>query len=730
MSKYSELDKLYDKYMDKSLTEKDESRLISLLDDKSMQKRWRLISYLEGKLYEEISCSRSGVFERYSLGTDTDASSHMEPETIKLPWYARVKYVALLMVGVLIFTYFYNEYQYQQTEEIIRARLKEFNGNVEIERQGQLAPVENGMRFYSGDRIKTRSQAQAVIQFDQEDTQIVVSENTDVRVVKENAYKRFSLARGVVACKVEKQSAGSGFVVDTPLAEARIKGTRFAVEAHEDQSRLKVLTGSVIFARLDNSMELEVCAGHEGVIRKNSPDIVMHPSGKLGKGLVAYWPGSISEGRLLDVSGNSRHGVIHGDVKSTVGILGSAIQLDGKTGHVRLNLPEQGSNNKPFAITMWTRSVSGHQKERSSLFSSFSESQPKHSFQLDVCKEKGKPDVFRWNSAGGKAAIGVVQPVWTHVAVTYDGSHIHTYHNAKLMKNEKIKQPPLFSQAALGVNRAGNTYFKGWLDEICVYDRALEHAEITDAALIVGRRKDRQTPAVNTAEEATQYLSAQGFLSLETGTAILRDRFRHGLSNWRQLGSFKWDTKVKLIQNLNALLQGNRLMKKGFSHVHTEKKERNGKKESVMVLDPGAKVVLVELKQGITIGNGLEVSMNVFINKPETTFMRSFLHIHNGGWMQEPVFTNEQMSFPLKKWFQIKSIMVPEMDETGHGNLTSITLMDQKLVRIQKFHCYYSGRGNIYPYMYAINGRVYVSDFTVKRLNMNPSKAKKHEREK
>ncbi len=716
---YSELEKLFDMYMDNSLTEQDEQQLVALLNDSSMQKRWRLLSYLEGRLYEEASCTKSGVFERYASSLDTRYSSERvrnssSPEVIRLPWYARVKYAALLMVGVLIATYFINENQYSQTEDIIRARLKEFYGKVEVERGGEVIPAENGMPFHSGDRINTRPQAQAVIQFDQEDTQVTVSENTDVRLAKEDKCKQITLTKGIVTCSVEKQSAESGLVVVTPHAEARVKGTRFAVEANDAQSSLRVLSGSVVFGRMDNNMEVEVAAGHEGVIRKDASDIVMHPSGMPGRGLVAYWPGYLSENQLLDMSGNHRHGIVNGGVKSTVGIMGSAIRLDGKTGYVSLNLPEQGGKGKPFTITMWVRSAPEDQKGRSALFSSVSKSQPQHSFQLDVLKKKGKLDLFRWNSAGGQASIGVVQPVWTHVAVTYDGRSIHTYHNSKLMRSEKMKQSPTLHQALLGVNRSGDRYFKGWIDEICVYNRALDPTELQQMVLIVGREKDRQTPRMKTAEDVMQYLSAHGLLTLKTGATVVRDRFKQ-LSAWRELGSFRSEKTSEMIRKLNDLLAGRRKTKNGFRNIRIKKIERNGKKETVMVLDgEDKKVVAVEFKQGITIGNGVEVTTNVFVEKPGSFFLRSFLFIHNGGWVQKKMFNNFS-DFPVKQWFQLRSLLIPERDEAGHGYLTVILMKDDQPVLLRRMHCY-SAQSIVYPYMYGVNGNIYVSDFHVREL--------------
>ncbi len=114
-----------------------------------------------------------------------EKESDRKPETIKLPWYAQVKYAALLMVGVLIAMYFINEYQYSQTEDIIRARLKKFYGKVEIERGGEAIPAQKDMQLHNNDRIRTQSDASAVMEYTEEKTRVEISQHTDVRIRKD-----------------------------------------------------------------------------------------------------------------------------------------------------------------------------------------------------------------------------------------------------------------------------------------------------------------------------------------------------------------------------------------------------------------------------------------------------------------------------------------------------------------------------------------------------------------
>ncbi len=159
-----------------------------------------------------------------------DDKKEYVPPVIKLPWYAQVKYAALLMVGILIATYFINEYQYSQTEDIIRARLKEFYGKVEIERGGKVIPAQKDMQLHNNDRIRTQSDASAVMEYTDEKTRVEISSDTNVRVREEEGQKLFDLDNGRVDLSVDKRSEGAGFRVTTPHAHVDVVGTIFSVD--------------------------------------------------------------------------------------------------------------------------------------------------------------------------------------------------------------------------------------------------------------------------------------------------------------------------------------------------------------------------------------------------------------------------------------------------------------------------------------------------------------------
>ena len=70
---------------------------------------------------------------------------------------------------------------------------------------------------------------------------------------------------------------------------------------------------------------------------------------------------------------------------------------------------------------------------------------------------------------------------WTHLVTVFDDGDVRQYMDGVLVNsgvypNGSFNNIDLFK---LGVNRAGNAYFEGMIDEVMVWDVALEDEDIT-----------------------------------------------------------------------------------------------------------------------------------------------------------------------------------------------------------------------------------------------------------
>ena len=74
----------------------------------------------------------------------------------------------------------------------------------------------------------------------------------------------------------------------------------------------------------------------------------------------------------------------------------------------------------------------------------------------------------------------MVAGVWTHLAVTYDGTTLRMFVNGVQVRTQSAPGATITSGGALriGGNAFWGEYFKGLIDEVRIYNRALPVSEI------------------------------------------------------------------------------------------------------------------------------------------------------------------------------------------------------------------------------------------------------------
>ena len=102
-----------------------------------------------------------------------------------------------------------------------------------------------------------------------------------------------------------------------------------------------------------------------------------------------------------------------------------------------------------------------------SLYSNSSASRP-----------EGYVHVTTDTAASGTSALAL--NTWTHLAVSYDGTTLRLYVNGVQAGSRALTGPIAASTGSLriGGNAVWGEYFKGLIDEVRVYNRALSAGEI------------------------------------------------------------------------------------------------------------------------------------------------------------------------------------------------------------------------------------------------------------
>lgn len=189
---------------------------------------------------------------------------------------------------------------------------------------------------------------------------------------------------------------------------------------------------------------------------------------------------------VADATGNGNGGTISGAAWTTAGRFGSALSFDGINDWV--TVPDANSLDFSTAMTLeawvYPTSVSNWRqavlKERTGGLV----------YALYANMSASKPSAHIWlgsdRSVLGSAKLLV--STWTHLAVTYDDTALKLYVNGAQVGSTVLTgaMAPGTGPLRFGGNSDwGSEFFKGRLDEIRVYDRALSPAEIA---------ADRDTP--------------------------------------------------------------------------------------------------------------------------------------------------------------------------------------------------------------------------------------------
>ncbi len=209
-------------------------------------------------------------------------------------------------------------------------------------------------------------------------------------------------------------------------------------------------------------------------------------------GLVAAY--GFEEGRgpkAMDASGNANNGKIKRAIR-TRGRFGKAIYLDGKnwvTVKDSVSLDLTGA----FTLEAWVKPKA---IRRSSII--YKQKAKGSSYDLYAYHDTDLP-VSSFNDGAGYSVVsGVNQlPVkgWSHLAASFDGAVQRLYLNGaevSSVRAQKTAIQPSDDVLRIGGNGVSGDYFRGTIDEVRIYNRALTLEEIQadlGAAIIQRQRK-------------------------------------------------------------------------------------------------------------------------------------------------------------------------------------------------------------------------------------------------
>jgi len=187
--------------------------------------------------------------------------------------------------------------------------------------------------------------------------------------------------------------------------------------------------------------------------------------------LEAYYP---FNGNADDLTSNGRNLTVYGNTSLTSGrdnSSNSAYYFDGSGDYLEYytSIPSFPS----YTIILWVKPDSTGTYE--AMFASYNDAS--YGFQIDL-NSSNNFHIRKASSSGGNITLSsAILGAWTFIAFTYDGTDSKCYINSE----SPVSDPGgtnQFNRFRMGRNRNGNTYFKGAIDELRIYSRALSASEI------------------------------------------------------------------------------------------------------------------------------------------------------------------------------------------------------------------------------------------------------------
>ena len=152
---------------------------------------------------------------------------------------------------------------------------------------------------------------------------------------------------------------------------------------------------------------------------------------------------------------------------------GSCLWFDGTDDVASVDVENYDGN---LTISQWVWANTTTPSSYASTFAVSNQAGANASFQHMISSQE-----WRLHNNQSKAFGDVVAQRWTHLVTVFDNGDIRQYMDGVLV-NEDTYPSGSFTNVdlyKLGVNRAGSAYFEGMIDEVMVWDVALEDQDIT-----------------------------------------------------------------------------------------------------------------------------------------------------------------------------------------------------------------------------------------------------------
>ena len=191
-------------------------------------------------------------------------------------------------------------------------------------------------------------------------------------------------------------------------------------------------------------------------------------------GLFAHYPYT---GNAKDHSGNDNHLEVTGATatEDRFGMPNSAYAFDGKDDFMFADIDERKGD---FSLSLWAKADDVEQSRYRSVINVFDKTGgSKHTCQIHT--SGGRYPTYQFFSSNPES-FALVTTEWQHLAVTVSGKIIRFYENGDRVYSQELEggEANKFSNIIIGRNRNHGAKYHGAIDDVYVYERAINDAEV------------------------------------------------------------------------------------------------------------------------------------------------------------------------------------------------------------------------------------------------------------
>ena len=184
-----------------------------------------------------------------------------------------------------------------------------------------------------------------------------------------------------------------------------------------------------------------------------------------------------------DRSGNGNTGTLSNATWSPAGKFGNALFFNGTNARVNVNDSNSLDLTSGMTLEAWVKPSLANTNFQDIILK---EQTSNLVYALYSSTDNGRPDTENFIGGSAKVLLGpsaLPTSTWSYLTATYDGSTVRLYVNGTQVSSLAATGPITTSTGALRIGGNvvwGGEWFNGWIDEIRIYNRALNASEITN----------------------------------------------------------------------------------------------------------------------------------------------------------------------------------------------------------------------------------------------------------